>query len=170
MGTVLKEEPVMFRYVAWVSWMMVSSSISMFLVWLSPGSAAEGSGVAHVKALLHHWVFTPEIFCWQTWIIKLIGLSFSVGCGLWLGKVDVHIAVILCVLLLKLPIFKNINDNEEDRYQMYVCASCVGLGVNFGVPISAVLFGLELSGSYYRSKIYLKAMCVTHRPAELTPI
>jgi len=41
---------------------------------------------------------------------------------------------------------------------MLVCASSVGLAVNFGAPVAAVLFGIELCGSYYRSKIYTKAI------------
>jgi chloride channel 7 len=149
------------HFLVWFSYIVGCSLVAMTFVFFSPASAAEGSGVAHVKALLHHWVFTPELFSLKTYLIKLVGLSFSVGCGLWLGKVDVHISVILTVLLLKLPLFKNINESEEDRYQMLVCGSCVGLSVNFGVPVSAVLFGLELCGSYYRSRIYMKAIFVS---------
>eukprot|EP01102_Stenamoeba_stenopodia_P017172 TRINITY_DN6116_c0_g1_i2.p1 TRINITY_DN6116_c0_g1~~TRINITY_DN6116_c0_g1_i2.p1 ORF type:complete len:470 (-),score=74.57 TRINITY_DN6116_c0_g1_i2:90-1499(-) len=41
---------------------------------------------------------------------------------------------------------------------MLLVSSCLGLSVNFGVPISGVLFGVELCGSFYRTKIYTKSI------------
>lgn len=78
-----------------------------------------------------------------------------------MGRVDVHLCVILGVLLLRLDIFRNVNLVEEERYVVLLASSSVGLAVNFGVPLASILFAIELSGSYYRTRAYLKCIYVS---------
>lgn len=78
-----------------------------------------------------------------------------------MGRVDVHLCVILGVLLIRLKMFENVNLAEEERYIVLLASSSVGLSVNFGVPLAAILFAIELSGSYYRTRAYLKIIYVS---------
>jgi H+/Cl- antiporter ClcA/CBS domain-containing protein len=114
-----------------------------------------------VKSLLHHWKFFPDWYSARTYVLKFIGLSLCVGSGIFMGRVDVHLCVILGVLCLRLKIFENVNLSEEERYIVLLASSSVGLAANFGVPLAAVLFALELSGSYYRTRAYLKCIYVS---------
>lgn len=120
-----------------------------------------GSGVAMVKSLLHHWKFFPDWYSFRTYVLKFLGLSLCTGSGIFMGRVDVHLCVILAVLLLRLKLFENVNFIEEERYIVLLASSSVGLAVNFGVPLAAILFAIELSGSYYRTRAYLKCIYVS---------
>lgn len=114
-----------------------------------------------VKSLLHHWKFFPDWYSFKTYVLKFIGLSLCTGSGIFMGRVDVHLCIILGVLLIRLKMFENVNLIEEERYIVLMASSSVGLAVNFGVPLAAILFAIELSGSYYRTRAYLKCIYVS---------
>jgi len=114
-----------------------------------------------VKSLLHHWKFFPDWYSFKTYVLKFFGLSLCIGSGIFMGRVDVHLCVILGVLLLRLKIFENVNLVDEERYVVLLASSSVGLAANFGVPLAAILFAIELCGSYYRTRAYLKCIYVS---------
>jgi len=138
---------------------VVAPKLTIFGVF--PVFSFAGSGVAMVKSLLHHWKFFPDWYSFKTYILKFVGLSLCIGSGIFMGRVDVHLCVILGVLLLRLKIFENVNLVDEERYVVLLASSSVGLAVNFGVPLAAILFAVELCGSYYRTRAYLKCIYVS---------
>lgn len=62
----------------------------------------------------------------------------------------VHLSAALSVLLMKMPPFDEVIDNDHQRKRAMLGAACaVGVVATFGTPIGGVLFSVEVTATYY---------------------
>lgn len=121
---------------------IVSSCMTVF--W---GPGANGSGIAELIAYLNG-VNYPNVFGFETFVTKAIGVVLAVVGGLCVGKEGplAHIgANVGCVVLyLPLPKFEYF---RNDSYKRYLIAGGCSAGVSaaFGAPVGGALFAFEIS-------------------------
>lgn len=88
---------------------------------------AIGSGIPEMKTILRG-VFLNEYLTFRTLVAKIVGLTFTLGSGLPLGKEgpSVHMASIVATLLSKLiASFQGIYENESRTSEMLSAACAV---------------------------------------------
>src|SRR5690348_16560409 len=79
-------------------------------------------------------VVLKEYLTFKTLVAKMVGLTFTLGSGLPLGKEGpfVHIASIVATLLSKLiTSFKGIYENESRTGEMLAAAAAIGVASTF---------------------------------------
>jgi chloride channel 2 len=103
-----------------------------------------------MKAMLSG-VYIHEFLSIKAAIGKWIGLVFAMVGGLSMAIMGayIHIACVIVNQLTKLKAFKDIANNKQLKLQMYSCAICAACCTNFGAPIGAVLFSLELTATFF---------------------
>ena len=136
-----------------VSGFLIFSGASACLVLLSAimtvywGPGAYGSGVAELIAYLNG-VNYPNVFGFETYVTKVIGVVFAVVGGLCVGKEGplAHIGanVGVFVLYLPLPRFEWFRNDKNKRY-LIAAGTSAGVSAAFGAPIGGALFAYEIS-------------------------
>eukprot|EP01132_Coremiostelium_polycephalum_P003745 gene3745-4664_t len=145
------------QYFIFIVWTVILGFCSSLIIKKICYSAV-GSGVPDLKSIFSgFWnpaVVAPPVLLWKT-----IGLLFSYGSGLSIGKEGpyIHISAILANTLLNIKPFKNIAPNETQRSQMLASCCALGVAATFGSPIGGVLFSIEVTGTYYLISNYWRA-------------
>ncbi|KAF2078035.1 hypothetical protein CYY_000673 [Polysphondylium violaceum] len=145
------------QYLSFIVWTVVLAFASSFIV-KKLCYASAGSGIPDLKSIFSgFWnpaVVQPMVLVW-----KVLGLLFSYGAGLSIGKEGpyIHISAILANTLLNIKPFKNIAPNETQRAQMLASCCALGVAATFGSPIGGVLFSIEVTGTYYLISNYWRA-------------
>ncbi|RWS27823.1 chloride channel protein 2-like protein [Leptotrombidium deliense] len=117
---------------------------------------AVGSGIPEMKTILRG-VVLKEYLTFRTLVAKMVGLTFTLGSGLPLGKEGpfVHIASIVATLLSQLVTsFKGIYENESRTGEMLAAACSVGVAATFYAPVGGVLFSIEVTSVFFAVRNY----------------
>jgi H+/Cl- antiporter ClcA len=95
----------------------------------------------------------------KTLLAKTTGLLLSISSGMPIGSEGpfIHITCILSKQIMRLPPFRNINDNSINVQRVMAAASAVGVAASFGAPIGGVLFSMEATSQFYLGSTYYSA-------------
>ena len=118
---------------------------SIMTVYWGPG--AYGSGVAELIAYLNG-VNYPNVFGFETFVTKTIGVVFAVVGGLCVGKEGplAHIGANIGVFVLYLPLPKfDFFRNDKNKRHLIAAGTSAGVSAAFGAPIGGALFAYEIS-------------------------
>ena len=102
-------------------------------------------------------VILKDYLTLRTLISKVIGLTFSLGSGIPIGKMGpfVHIASIVANLLSNVA--ANVDGaygNECRKSEMLAAACAVGVACTFSAPVGGVLFSIEATTMYFSVRNY----------------
>lgn len=125
----LSENNIFVQYIGWCLTPIVLVTFSSGFVHLCSPTAI-GSGIPEMKTILRGVVLN-EYLTFRTLIAKIVGLTFTLGSGLPLGKEGpfVHMASIVATLLSKLVAsFQGIYENESRTSEM-LSAACAVVGI-----------------------------------------
>lgn len=93
-------------------------------------------------------VAIPELFTFDTYIAKVLGLLCGQVAGLCLGQEGpmAHIGAATGIFVLRLPVpgFEFLR-NDTVRRRFIAAGFAAGIGVAFGAPIGGTLMAFELS-------------------------
>eukprot|EP00931_Biecheleriopsis_adriatica_P078252 TRINITY_DN51707_c0_g1_i1.p1 TRINITY_DN51707_c0_g1~~TRINITY_DN51707_c0_g1_i1.p1 ORF type:complete len:738 (+),score=122.20 TRINITY_DN51707_c0_g1_i1:84-2297(+) len=142
----------------WVGYAVVSTllaTISATMTWAF-APMAKGSGIPEIKTILGGFSF-PQVLAGNTLVVKIIGLSLSVGAGLSCGKEGplVHIACCWSSFICKFA--PRYAKNEAKQRELLSCACAAGVAVAFGAPLGGVLFSLEEASTIFPNRTMLRA-------------
>ena len=118
---------------------------SLMTVYWGPG--ANGSGVAELIGYLNG-VNYPNVFGFETFVTKTLGVVLAVVGGLCVGKegplahIGANIGVF--VLYLPLPYFEWFRNDKNKRY-LIAAGTSAGVSAAFGAPVGGTLFAYEIS-------------------------
>jgi len=144
----------------WCLWILWKVPLVLLAVLVTRGSpAAAGSGIPEMKAILAGFPI-PNYLSFRTLIVKVFGLAFALASGLGVGKEGpfIHICGIIANQLLSLKCFRSVNKSTTLRNQVMAAAVGVGVSATFGAPVGGVLFGIEVTSTYYSVASYWKAI------------
>uniref|UniRef100_A0A1I7SE43 Chloride channel protein n=1 Tax=Bursaphelenchus xylophilus TaxID=6326 RepID=A0A1I7SE43_BURXY len=102
-------------------------------------------------------VILKDYLTFRTLLSKFIGLTFSLGSGVPIGKVGpfVHLASIAANLLSNLAAsFDGAYGNECRKSEMLAAACAVGVACCFSAPVGGVLFSIEVTTMYFSVRNY----------------
>jgi chloride channel 2 len=144
------------HYFLWVFYTIVLTLASVFVTRTISAHAA-GSGIPQMKAVLRG-IALKEYLSLRTLLAKIIGVVFSLGSGLPIGKEGpfVHIAsAVAQQIMRRVPMYKDFKENEARRMEILSAACAVGVASSFGAPIGGVLFSIEVSplGSHFLNHV-----------------
>jgi len=120
------EHNLLVQYLAWCITPILLVTFSTGFVHLCSPTAI-GSGIPEMKTILRGVVLN-EYLTFRTLVAKIVGLTFTLGSGLPLGKEgpSVHMASIVATLLSKLVAsFQGIYENESRTSEMLSAACAV---------------------------------------------
>lgn len=127
---------------------------------------AAGSGVPEIKTVLSGVVIRGYLSSWA-FIIKIIGLAFSVASGLNLGKEGpfVHLVSVWASMLANL--FDDFRENHSVMMEFVTVGTAAGVSVAFNAPIGGVLFAFEEAATYFPNRVLWRSFFASAL-AELT--
>lgn len=117
---------------------------------------AAGSGIPEIKTLLGGFVIHGYLGGW-TLVSKAVGLCFSVGSGLSLGKEGPFVHIASCVGNIVSRFFPKFERNEAKRREILSAACAAGVAVSFGAPVGGVLFSLEEVSYHFPPKVMFRS-------------
>uniref|UniRef100_A0A914DT85 Uncharacterized protein n=1 Tax=Acrobeloides nanus TaxID=290746 RepID=A0A914DT85_9BILA len=142
-------------YLSWLGYTTILVICSAtFVHYIAP--QAIGSGVPEMKTILRG-VILKDYLTMRTLIAKLVGLTFSLGSGIPIGKMGpfVHIASICGNLLSHVAAnFDGAFANECRKSEMLAAACAVGVACTFSAPVGGVLLSIELTTMYFSVRNY----------------
>ncbi|GMT17040.1 hypothetical protein PFISCL1PPCAC_8337, partial [Pristionchus fissidentatus] len=153
------EQSRYYGIIYWVLHFTVCTAIaSLCCKHISPQAA--GSGIPEVKVIISGFVLDNYLSL-KTLLAKMVGLVFSIGGGLPVGKEGpfVHMGAIVAALLSKATSKMRHNaffTNEAREIEMLSMGCAVGIACTFSAPIGAVLYGIECTSKYFAVKNYWK--------------
>jgi chloride channel 7 len=164
-GIVLKlmaERSVFAAWLANVTLCMAFVGVATSLVvFVEP--AASGSGIPDLKAYLNG-TNIRRLVTFKALICKVVGVVFSVGGGLCVGKEGplVHTGSILAANIShgwKACSVKHWQSfrNDCDKRNFVSCGCAAGVAAAFGAPIGGVLFSLEEASSFWSMELTSRA-------------
>ncbi|GMT15335.1 hypothetical protein PFISCL1PPCAC_6632, partial [Pristionchus fissidentatus] len=126
---------------------------------------AVGSGIPEVKVIISGFVL-KNYLSMKTLIAKVIGLVFTLGGGLPVGKEGpfVHMGAIVASLLTKATTACRYNQffsNEGREMEMLSSGCAVGIACTFSAPAGGVLYGIESTSKYFAVKNYWRSFFAT---------
>ena len=115
-------------------------------------SAASGSGIPQMKAVLNGDRIFPGFTTIRCLVVKLLGLMCSWTSGLSVGKEGpfVHISCCIAAILMRVPAFSFYAHSAPHRIGMLGISSAVGVAAVFGSPLGGVLFAIEVVSTFFR--------------------
>lgn len=127
---------------------------------------AAGSGVPEIKTVLSGVVIRGYLSSWA-FVVKIIGLAFSVASGLNLGKEGpfVHLVSVLANMLATQ--FEVFRENHSVMMEFVTVGTATGVSVAFNAPIGGVLFAFEEAASYFPNRVLWRSFFASAL-AELT--
>ncbi|KAJ3030203.1 UNVERIFIED_CONTAM: hypothetical protein HDU68_009844 [Siphonaria sp. JEL0065] len=115
---------------------------------------AAGEGIPEIKTILGGFVIKKFLGVW-TLLVKIIGITLTVGAGLSLGKEGPLVHIACCFGNIIPRIFPKYRDNEAKKRHLLSASSAAGISVAFGAPVGGVLFALENTiVTMYRKKYW----------------
>eukprot|EP00529_Nitzschia_sp_RCC80_P005006 CAMPEP_0113455330 /NCGR_PEP_ID=MMETSP0014_2-20120614/8320_1 /TAXON_ID=2857 /ORGANISM="Nitzschia sp." /LENGTH=932 /DNA_ID=CAMNT_0000346757 /DNA_START=220 /DNA_END=3018 /DNA_ORIENTATION=+ /assembly_acc=CAM_ASM_000159 len=141
-------------------------AIASMFVWIEPVSG--GSGIPEIKCYLNG-IDLPRVVRIKTLFCKVIGVTFSVGGGLPVGKEGpmVHSGAVVAAGISQGKTqcwgvdtsFSKFSDfrNDREKRDFVACGAAAGVASAFGAPIGGVLFSLEEGASYWSTKLTWRA-------------
>ncbi|PVU87667.1 hypothetical protein BB559_005948 [Furculomyces boomerangus] len=126
---------------------IVFSAIATFLVTFYAPYAA-GQGISELKTIISGFIMS-EFLSFKTFLIKSVGIVFSVASGLNVGKETALVHIAACSADIFGKFFPKIKQDEAQKRQILSAASAAGISVAFGAPIAGVLFSLEAISYYF---------------------
>jgi chloride channel 2 len=111
---------------------------------------AKGSGTVEMKTILSGTMLMGPLTM-RCFIAKLLGLVCGLGAGLSIGKEGpfIHMSCIIGYQLTGLSYFSALRKNERLLRQLIAAAVSAGITAAFGAPMGGVLFGIEVTATYY---------------------
>eukprot|EP00927_Polykrikos_kofoidii_P070425 TRINITY_DN6665_c0_g1_i6.p1 TRINITY_DN6665_c0_g1~~TRINITY_DN6665_c0_g1_i6.p1 ORF type:complete len:767 (-),score=105.57 TRINITY_DN6665_c0_g1_i6:126-2357(-) len=144
-----------YPYLCFIIACTIIAAVSASLTWaFAPMS--RGSGIPEIKTILGGFTF-PEVLAGNTLVIKIIGLSMSVGAGLSCGKEGPLVHIACCWANFVCKFIPRYQRNEAKQREMISCACAAGVAVAFGAPLGGVLFSLEEASSIFPTRTMLRA-------------
>lgn len=136
-----------FRYFL-ASALLAASFATMLVHFVCPQAA--GSGLPFMKVAISG-IDMSEYLSFRCVVTKIVGLVASFGAGLSIGKEGPFIMIScgFASILMNLPAFQRINNDETKRLEMLACACAAGVAATFGSPFGGVLFGVEVTSHFY---------------------
>uniref|UniRef100_A0AC34RCZ1 Chloride channel protein n=1 Tax=Panagrolaimus sp. JU765 TaxID=591449 RepID=A0AC34RCZ1_9BILA len=143
------------RYFLWISYTVILvTGSALFAHYVA--SQAIGSGIPEMKTILRG-VMLKEYLTFRTLISKIVGLTFSLGSGLPIGKEGpfVHVASVVANLLSHLVhSIDGAYANESRSSEMLAAGCAVGVACTFSAPVGGVLFSIEVTSVYFAVRNY----------------
>lgn len=127
---------------------------------------AAGSGVPEIKTVLSGVVIRGYLSSWA-FVIKVIGLAFSVASGLNLGKEGPFVHLVSVLANMVATSFDDFRDNFNLMMEFVCVGTAAGVSVAFNAPIGGVLFAFEEAASYFPNRVLWRSFFASAL-AELT--
>lgn len=156
-------------FLTFLLYQVTFGAIASLFVWIEPVSG--GSGIPEIKCFLNG-IDLPRVVDVKTLICKVIGVTFSVGAGLPVGKEGpmVHSGSVIAASISQQSLppcpgrrtdksFSSFSDfrNDREKRDFVACGAAAGVAAAFGAPIGGVLFSLEEGASYWSTKLTWRA-------------
>uniref|UniRef100_A0A914BX70 Chloride channel protein n=1 Tax=Acrobeloides nanus TaxID=290746 RepID=A0A914BX70_9BILA len=159
-----KEYDLIVGFAAWVGYLTFFVTLAA-LACKYIAVQAIGSGIPEVKVIMNGFML-QNYLTFRTLIAKVIGLTFTLGSGLPVGKEGpfVHMGAIVGTLLSKMtkPWQNNAFFSNESRELQILSSGCaVGIACTFSAPAGAVLYGIESTHKYFAVKNYWRSFFAT---------
>lgn len=128
---------------------LAAASFSTMLVHFVCPQAA-GSGLPFMKVAISG-IDMSEYLSFRCVLTKIVGLLAGFAAGLSIGKEGPFIMIScgFANILMNLPLFQRINNDETKRLEMLACACAAGVAATFGSPFGGILFGVEVTSHFY---------------------
>eukprot|EP00177_Eucheuma_denticulatum_P003183 GFKZ01005736.1.p1 GENE.GFKZ01005736.1~~GFKZ01005736.1.p1 ORF type:complete len:813 (+),score=91.42 GFKZ01005736.1:390-2828(+) len=152
-------------FIAYLIAAVAFGSISAFLVKRFAPHAA-GSGVPEIKTVLSGVVIRGYLSSWA-FIIKIVGLAFSVSSSLNLGKEGPFVHLVSVLANMVATSFPEFRDNFSIMMEFVCVGTAAGVSVAFNAPIGGVLFAFEEAASYFPNRVLWRSFFASAL-AELT--
>ncbi|EPY30637.1 chloride channel 3 [Strigomonas culicis] len=117
---------------------------------------ASGGGIAEVKTIVSGHHVTRYLGGW-TFITKVVGMCFSTGSGLVVGKEGPFVHIGACVGGIVSKLFPGFQ-SEVKRRELITAGAGAGMAVAFGAPVGGVIFALEEVSGTYNFKALMAAL------------
>eukprot|EP00667_Euglena_gracilis_P003164 EG_transcript_3172 len=140
--------------VSFIIYTTIALGLAITSAWLCKTFAkyASGSGIAEIKTILGGTNINDFLGGW-TLLIKVIGLSLSVGSGLSVGKEGPYVHIAACVGNLVAQRFARFRAHESKKRELISASAAAGVAVAFGAPVGGVLFSLEEASYFFPHKV-----------------
>eukprot|EP00929_Paragymnodinium_shiwhaense_P033811 TRINITY_DN184_c3_g1_i1.p1 TRINITY_DN184_c3_g1~~TRINITY_DN184_c3_g1_i1.p1 ORF type:complete len:766 (-),score=91.74 TRINITY_DN184_c3_g1_i1:340-2637(-) len=159
-----QEAPALQQYAAHVGLCVALAAVAGFLVCFVEPLAA-GSGIPEIKCNLNG-IHTPNVVRFHTLIAKAVGICFSVGAGLPVGKEGpmIHSGAIVGAMMSKLDVGKLVRPYRlpKENRDLIAAGAAAGVAAAFGAPLGGVLFAIEEGATHMNPKIMVRTfVCAT---------
>ncbi|KAJ3206688.1 hypothetical protein HDU82_004349 [Entophlyctis luteolus] len=112
---------------------------------------AAGEGIPEIKTILGGFEIKSFLDL-TTLLVKVIGITLTVGSGLALGKEGPLIHIACCFGNIIAQLSATYRNNHAKRRHILTAAGAAGVSVAFGAPVGGVLFALEELAYYFPYK------------------
>jgi len=150
------------NWVPWKNGYLTFIGVSTFIATVSAtltflfAPMSRGSGIPEIKTILGGFTF-PEVLAGNTLVIKIIGLSMSVGAGLSCGKEGPLVHIACCWSNFISRFVRRYRENEAKQRELLSCACAAGVAVAFGAPLGGVLFSYEEASTIFPARTMLRS-------------
>ncbi|KEG08499.1 putative CLC-type chloride channel [Trypanosoma grayi] len=117
---------------------------------------AAGGGINEVKTIVSGHQVRRYLGGW-TLVTKAIGMSFSTGSGLVVGKEGPFVHIGACIGGMIANLFPSYRLEAKKR-ELITAGAAGGVAVAFGAPVGGVIFALEEISSFYNFKAMMAAL------------
>lgn len=153
------------EFLAFTFFAVAFGVMSAFLVKRFAPHAA-GSGVPEIKTVLSGVVIQGYLSSWS-FIVKVVGLAFSVASGLNLGKEGPFVHLVSVLANMVASRFDEFRENNNLMLEFVTVGTAAGVSVAFNAPIGGVLFAFEEAASYFPNRVLWRSFFASAL-AELT--
>jgi H+/Cl- antiporter ClcA len=160
-----------FNGTAFIAFILINLSYCLcaaaFCMCFEPSAA--GSGIPDVKCVLNG-IRMPRATTFRTLVGKVLGIMFSVGGSLPVGKEGpmIHSGAAVADIVSQAEdgsgqdhtfskIFVQDFRNDFEKRDFIACGAAAGVAAAFGAPIGGVLFSMEEGASFWSSKLTWRA-------------
>mmetsp|Transcript_63316 Transcript_63316/g.137765 ORF Transcript_63316/g.137765 Transcript_63316/m.137765 type:complete len:769 (+) Transcript_63316:108-2414(+) len=147
--------PYFQGYICFIVICTVLATVSATLTW-AVAPMARGSGIPEIKTILGGFGM-KEVLDFRTLVVKVIGLSLSVGSGLACGKEGPLVHIACCWAAFLSRFFSRYAHNEAKQRELLSAAAAAGVSVAFGAPLGGVLFSLEEVSTMFPNSTMIRA-------------
>ena len=170
MEPLAENQQVWLAYIAYTAITCLFGLLAVMCVALG-ATAASGSGIPEIITILNG-VKVPKAMRAITWLMKVLGVSFSGAAGLPIGREGpmIHSGAIVGVVVSqgKTRFLNNFYKkylsafrNDQAKREFITCGAAGGVAAAFGAPIGGVLFVLEEGCSWWYSSLTYRTVLVS---------
>eukprot|EP00178_Gracilaria_changii_P013049 TRINITY_DN3673_c0_g1_i1.p1 TRINITY_DN3673_c0_g1~~TRINITY_DN3673_c0_g1_i1.p1 ORF type:complete len:842 (+),score=93.52 TRINITY_DN3673_c0_g1_i1:3837-6362(+) len=153
------------EFISYTFFAVLFGVISAFLVKRFAPHAA-GSGVPEIKTVLSGVVIHGYLTSWA-FVVKIVGLAFSVASSLNLGKEGPFVHLVSVLANMVASRFEEFRENHNIMLEFVTVGTAAGVSVAFNAPIGGVLFAFEEAASYFPNRVLWRSFFASAL-AELT--